>query len=180
MASANPNPAEPTANPTNSTANLHAVPVHVLPEQTTSVIALNTQNSTKLTGANYPAWRVQMNALLVGYDLIGFVDGTNTCPSPSHRDHKYWCRQDQLILHAIISTVDQHVVTMLGNVKTSKQAWDVLTKLFASKTRTRIMYLKERLSRSSKGLKSISEYLQGIKSIADELAIIHFFTNQIC
>lgn len=48
-----------------------------------------------------------MNALLVGYDLIGFVDGTNTCPSPSYCDYSYWRSQDQLILHAIISSVDQ-------------------------------------------------------------------------
>ena len=62
---------------------------------------------------------------------------------------------------------------MLGNVKTSKQAWDVLHKSFASKTRARILFLKERLSRSTKGSKNIAEYLQQIKSIADELAIIN-------
>lgn len=62
---------------------------------------------------------------------------------------------------------------MLGNVKTSKQAWDILTKMFTSKTRARIMHLKERLSRSTKGSKSISEYLHGIKALSDELAIIN-------
>ena len=113
-----------------------------------------------------------MNALIVGYDLLGFVDGSTTCPSPSHDDYNYWRRQDQLLLHAIISSVDQQVVCMLGNVMTSKQAWDTLTRLFASKTRHRIMYLKEKLSRSSKGSQTITAYLQGIKSVSDELAII--------
>lgn len=137
------------------------------------VTALYTQASIKLNGSNYPVWRVQLNALLVGYDLIGFVDGTNTCPSPTHPDYLYWRRQDQLILHAIISSVDQNVVTMLGNVKNAKQAWDVLSKMFASKTRARIMYLKEHLSRFTKGTKSMSEYLHGIKSLSDELAVIN-------
>jgi len=45
--------------------------------------------------------------------------------------------------------------------------------MFASKTRSRIMHLKERLSRTTKGSKSVSEYLQGIKSISDELAVIN-------
>ncbi|KAJ1379217.1 hypothetical protein SESBI_47095 [Sesbania bispinosa] len=77
-----------------------------VPENSKYVFALNTQNSIKLTGTNFRAWRVQLNALLIGYDLIGFVDGTNTCPSPSHQNYNYWRRQDQLILHAIISSVD--------------------------------------------------------------------------
>ncbi|GAU12602.1 hypothetical protein TSUD_132120 [Trifolium subterraneum] len=115
---------------------------------TTTVIVLNTQSAIKLTGANFPAWKVQFMALLVG-------------------------RQDQLILHAILSSVAAEVVTMLGNVKNSKDAWDVLNTMFASKTRSRIMHLKERLTRTTKGSKSVSEYLQGIKSISDELAVIN-------
>ncbi|PNX80561.1 hypothetical protein L195_g036565 [Trifolium pratense] len=137
-----------------------------------SVIALNTHSSLKLTNSNFPAWSVQFNALLVGYDLIGYVDGTNTSPATTDATYTRWKRQDQLILHAIISSVDASIITMLGNVKNSKQAWDTLTKMFASKTRSRIMHLKERLSRSTKGSKSIAEYLHGIKALSDELAII--------
>lgn len=138
-----------------------------------TVIALNTHASLKLNSSNFPAWHVQFNALLVGYDLIGYVDGTKLCPPTSHAQFNRWKRQDQLILHAIISSVDPSVITMLGNVKTSKQAWDILTKMFASKTRARIMHLKERLSRFTKGSKPMSEYLHGIKALFDELAIIN-------
>ena len=159
---ANPNP-NPNPNPT----------IDIIPPSNNSVLALNTQNSTKLNGNNYPAWRVQLNALLIGYDLIGFVDGTTTCLAETHQDYRHWRRQDQLILHAIISSVDQSVVSMLGNVKTSKQAWDTLNKLFASKIRHRILYLKDRLSRSFKGTQSMAQYLHGIKAVADELAVIH-------
>lgn len=77
-----------------------------------------------------------------------------------------------MILHAIICSVDPNVITMLGNVKTSKQAWDIINKMFASKTCARIIYLKERLSCYTKGNNSMSEYLQGIKSLSYELAII--------
>lgn len=77
-----------------------------------------------------------------------------------------------MILHAIISSVDPNVITMLRNVKTSKQAWDIVNKMFASKTHARIIYLKECLSRYTRGNKSMSEYLQGIKSLSDELVVI--------
>ena len=151
---------------TNTTAN------DVQPDNP-SIIALNAQNSNKLIGNNYPIWKVQMTTLLVGYDLIGFVDGTNTCPAPSHHDFSYWKCQDQLILYVIISFVEQYVISMLGNVRTSKQAWNVLNKAFASKTRARVMHLKESLSRSMKGSKSVTEFLTSIKTLGDELAIIN-------
>nr|KYP46588.1 hypothetical protein KK1_031818 [Cajanus cajan] len=138
-----------------------------------SVVVLNNHATVKLNGMNYPAWKVQLNALLVGYDLSGFVDGELTCPAPNHHDFIYWRRHDQLILHAIISSVDQNVITLLGNVKTSKQAWDILNKRYASKTHARIMHLKERLTRYTKGSRSMTKYLHGIKSLADELAIIN-------
>lgn len=99
-----------------------------------SVVVLNTHSSLKLNSSNFPAWHVQFNALLVGYDLIGYVDGTTPTPATTNTAYTRWKIQDQLILHAIMSSVDPSVITMLGNVKTSKQAWDILTKMFASKT----------------------------------------------
>jgi len=60
-----------------------------------------------------------MNTLFIGYDLKGFKDGTKSCPSQTDLDFNYWTRQDQLILHAIITSVDQSIITALGNVKTS-------------------------------------------------------------
>jgi hypothetical protein len=150
------------------------MPSHTIAiNETTSVTVLHTQNSIKLTGSNYPAWKVQFNALLIGYDLLKFVDGTTHCPAKTHGDYEYWTRQDQLILHAILSSMDQNVITLLGCAQTSKQAWDILNKTYASKTRTRIMQLKERLSRFSKGTQSITQYLQGIKALSDELAVIN-------
>jgi hypothetical protein len=140
---------------------------------TNTVVVLNTHHSLKLTSTNYPAWRVQMNALFIGYDLTGFIDGTVACPVKTDPNFSYWNRQDQLILHAIITSVDPSIITALGNVKTSQQAWDVLQKMFASKTRARIMHLKERLTRFNKGASPITEYLTNVKAIADELAIIN-------
>lgn len=140
---------------------------------TNTVVVLNTHHSLKLTSTNYPAWRVQMNALFIGYDLTGFIDGTTKCPVKTDPNFSYWTRQDQLILHAILTSVDPSIITALGNVKTSQQAWEILQKMFASKTRARIMHLKERLSRITKGVSPVSEYLNNIKAIADELAIIN-------
>lgn len=87
-----------------------------------------------------------MNAFFIGYDLTDFIDGTKVCPVKTDPDFNYWIRQDQLILHAIITSVDPSIITTLGNFQTSQQAWDVLQKMFASKTHARIMHLKERFT----------------------------------
>jgi hypothetical protein len=36
----------------------------------------------KLTNTNYLYWRMQMLPYLLGQEVFGFVDGSNTCPSP--------------------------------------------------------------------------------------------------
>ncbi|MCH99946.1 hypothetical protein A2U01_0020961, partial [Trifolium medium] len=133
----------------------------------------------KLNGENYLAWLIQFRALLTGYDLLGYVDGTKLCPSQTlpnaattNPAYTHWIRQDQLILHAIISSVAATVVTHLGTVTNAKQAWDILKTMYAGKSRIRIMALKQRISTFGKGTQSMAAYLQGIKAIAEELFII--------
>ncbi|MCI06736.1 hypothetical protein A2U01_0027796, partial [Trifolium medium] len=119
-------------------------------------------------------------ALLTGYDLLGYVDGTKPCPSKHLANNTtavnpaftHWVRQDQLILHGIVSSVAATVVTHLGTVKNSNQAWEILKTMYAGRSRVRIMALKQRISNFRKGNQSMATYLQGIKAISDELSII--------
>lgn len=144
------------------------------------VLNAGSQLSIKLDGDNYPAWRIQFMALLTDYDLLGYIDGTTPCPSKQlandttvvNPDFTNWVRQDQLILHGIVSSVAATVVTHLGTVKSSNQAWEILKTMYASRSRVRIIALKQRISNFKKGNQSIATYLQGIKAISDELSII--------
>ncbi|KAI5337260.1 hypothetical protein L3X38_016529 [Prunus dulcis] len=47
-----------------------------------SLITINAaaQLPVKLTPTNYPSWHAQFNALLIDYDLMGYVDASSTCP----------------------------------------------------------------------------------------------------
>ncbi|CAJ2654481.1 unnamed protein product [Trifolium pratense] len=144
------------------------------------ILNASTQLSIKLDGDNYPAWRIQFMALLTGFDLIGYVDGSKPCPSRVLANNvaavnpafTHWVRQDQLILHGIISSVAATVVTHLGTVKNSNQAWEILKTMYAGRSRVRTMALKQRISNFTKGNQSMATYLQGIKAISDELSII--------
>jgi len=123
------------------------------------VLNAGSQLCIKLDGENYPAWRIQFKALLTGYDLMGYVDGTKECPSKHLENNSttvnpaftHWVRQDQLILHGIVLFVAATVVTHLGTVKNSNQAWEILKTMYASRSRVRVMALKQRISNFVKG-----------------------------
>lgn len=55
--------------------------------ETTPVVVLNAQTSIKLTHSNYPVWKIQFNVVMVGYDLLGFVDRTKNYPAETHTDY---------------------------------------------------------------------------------------------
>jgi hypothetical protein len=44
-----------------------------------SVVSINNHASMKLSVTNYLVCKVQLKALLIAYDLVGYVDGTKTC-----------------------------------------------------------------------------------------------------
>ncbi|WKA00424.1 hypothetical protein VitviT2T_018778 [Vitis vinifera] len=123
------------------------------------IITINatTTINEKLTPSTFPQWRAQFEALLIGYDLIDFVTGV---------------RQDKLILHAILASTSITITHLLATYKTSHEAWTALNRLYTGKSRTCAMQLKEDLTLSTHGTRTVTEFLHKIKVIANELAII--------
>ena len=113
----------------------------------------------KLNFMNFPSWQIQLTLLLVGYDLQGYLTGNTLCPEQMIQfDNKqsvnptytFWQRQDKFLLHAIVASVTESIVRLIATAKTSQDAWEKLEKMFASKTRSRIMSLKKKLTISHK------------------------------
>ncbi|OMO81232.1 Reverse transcriptase, RNA-dependent DNA polymerase [Corchorus capsularis] len=132
----------------------------------------------KLTSKNFISWRAQFDALLQGFDLGGYVDGTTKAPAKeiqkdgrtvTNPDYTFWLRQDKLILHAIIASTSEAVLPYVASSSTFHDAWQKLLKLYANKTRSRIMDLKSSLQSTKRNGQSVTEYLQKMKSIVDEL-----------
>ncbi|XP_038973307.1 uncharacterized protein LOC103697397 isoform X2 [Phoenix dactylifera] len=146
------------------------------------LVAVNasSQLPLKLMPTNFPSWRAQFVSLLVGYDLMGYIDGTIKHPSivsfsqddASAVVQSHWLRQDKLILHAILSSVSESIIPLIAMCETSHEAWMTLTRLYANKSRSHVMQLKESLSLAQRGSSSVTEYLQLVKGLADELAAI--------
>ncbi|KAF5475932.1 hypothetical protein F2P56_007686 [Juglans regia] len=152
---------------------------HPISPTENALIALNisTQINEKLTPSTFPQWRAQFEALLISYNLLDYVNGISQCPSPvgtssTELNKTHWVRQDKLILSAILASTSTTITPLIATAKTSHEAWKKLNQMYASKSRTRAMQLKEELTLIQRGTRSIPDYLHSVKALADEIALI--------
>ncbi|XP_035544631.1 uncharacterized protein LOC118348013 [Juglans regia] len=75
-------------------------------------------------------------------------------------------------LQASFASTSSSITPLIATAKTSHEAWKKLNNLYASRSRTRAMQLKEELTLIQRGNRSITEYLHAVKALADEIAII--------
>ncbi|KAK2638883.1 hypothetical protein Ddye_026678 [Dipteronia dyeriana] len=153
-----------------------------------TIISINivVQAPLKLTATNYRSWKLQFQTLLIGFDLMGFVDGKSSCPpetittgdtTAQNPEHHIWVRQDQLLLNAILGSITPSIIPFIASAKTAHDAWVALANTYAKPSRGHIIHLKGVLTNITKGTQSITEYMQHAKSITDELAMIDTLEN---
>ncbi|OMO75963.1 Reverse transcriptase, RNA-dependent DNA polymerase [Corchorus capsularis] len=113
----------------------------------TTIIQINTtsQLPLKLTYTNFPSWKVQLDTLLFGLDLDGYLNGRTPYPKQFTAN-----------------------TTTISPTYLQWEAMEKLVTLLAGKTCSRIMSLKKKLVQ---GNKSIAEFLQDMRSTADTLAM---------
>ena len=151
--------------------------------QNTSLISINisAQALLKLTTTNYISWKLQFHTLFVGYDLLGYIDGSKPCP-PSiitqnnttvpNPAHNTWIRQDQLILNALVGSLSPTTIPFIARAKTSAEAWLILANTYAKPSRERMKQVKNQMKNLTKGSQTVTEFLQLVKCRADELPIL--------
>ena len=98
------------------------------PSQNLITINVAAHLPLKLISLNYFSWKAQFNALLFGLDLLGYLDGTLSCPFATvvqndktipNLDYISWGHQDQLILHAIFASLNEAVIPLVSSAITS-------------------------------------------------------------
>ncbi|RVW92402.1 Retrovirus-related Pol polyprotein from transposon RE1 [Vitis vinifera] len=150
-------------------------------EPTKPLTMITIHNSIKLTPTNYLSWKTQMEAILIGYDLQKFIDGSHPAPPTTittnnvvstNPAYQTWLRQDKLIFGALVGTLSSTLVPLITQSKTSYEAWQILANTYARPSRGHIKQLKDHLKNITKGSQSITDYMQSIKTRADELAAL--------
>ena len=153
-------------------------------DTTSSLISINntSQISIKPTSLNHTSWCFQFHVVLIGYDLMGFVDGSKPCPSPSittingnnlNLDYSLWIWQDQLILSVIAGSILPNLVSFIASTCTSREAWNILANNYTKPFQGWLTQLKKDLHFLTKGTQSIIDYMQSVKVITDELAMLN-------
>ncbi|XP_019260871.1 PREDICTED: uncharacterized protein LOC109238846 [Nicotiana attenuata] len=129
-------------------------------------ITSSLQASVKLTSSNYQTWYSQWRSILIGYGFTHFV---TIQPSTQQVRSDYRYRQDQLLRSSIIATLSTEVLPLVNTAETSYDVWTTLHTMYARPSRSRILSLKESLSRATKGSQSMSSYLQYVKQLVTTL-----------
>ncbi|KAE8677981.1 hypothetical protein F3Y22_tig00111463pilonHSYRG00127 [Hibiscus syriacus] len=110
------------------------------------LLTINLSNITKLSSTNYLTWSLQIQSLIEGYDLHHFIDDTQTQPPPT-------------VTFNGVTSPNLAYITWKHNT-------------YDKPSRGNIKQLKEQFKQCNKGSKLISEYMQAIKTRADELALL--------
>lgn len=132
-----------------TTANL--TPTIAASNPTLPPVQIHHLISVKLDNSNYLLWRTQFLPLLKGYELEGFVDGSNKCPAETltnntiNPEYIAWNKQDQILLGWLLSSLTESALAHVVGLQTSQAVWEALSKHFASKAQSRILYLKREL-----------------------------------
>lgn len=71
-----------------------------------------------------------------------------------------------------MGTLSPSLIPIVSQAATAKDLWNILAKTYAKPSRGHIKQLKDQLNNISKGNKTITEYMQAIKSCADHLAAL--------
>ncbi|KAD3067509.1 hypothetical protein E3N88_35389 [Mikania micrantha] len=153
-----------------------------IPITTPSLTIVHFPSSLKLLSNNYLGWKTQVEAILHGLDLFKFIDGSHPPPLPTtdetgrstpHSDFQAWFRQDRLLFGALVGSLSPPIVPLITNATSSLDAWKILSNTYASPSRGHIKQLQHRLKRSSKNpTQSVTEYMQSVKTLVDELSIL--------
>ncbi|KAJ0496349.1 putative RNA-directed DNA polymerase [Helianthus annuus] len=134
----------------------------------------------KLTPQNFPSWRKQVHSTLIGLELEHHIVGTQKPPSQTipegattkpNPEYLKWFRQDQMIISAILGSCSDQIQPIISSADTARQAWDLLNSSYASGSQSRIISLKSRLAKNPRSSRTITEFLNDMKSIFDELAL---------
>lgn len=98
-----------------------------------------------------------MVPVLKSNDLMGFVDGSETCPSQFllndqgnfttdlNPNYVFGHKNDQFVLGWIYATLSNTVAPSVFGIASARSAWITLEKKFVSKSRSCVSHLKRKL-----------------------------------
>jgi hypothetical protein len=140
----------------------------------------------RLDRENYLLWKAQVIPTLHSFELIGYIDGTCTAPAKTiagatadaepvpNPAYAEWFRRDQLVLSALLASLTPETIGQVLFLSSAVQVWTTLANMFASRSKARMVQLRTALGNTKKKEKTMSEYFNCMKTMADTMASIGY------
>ena len=101
----------------------------------------------KLDRSNYASSSYKMQQYLLGYGYWSYVDGANdAAPDVTQKDSSDWKQDARKVIYYFASSVTNQLLNHIRDVKTPKEAWENLKKIFTVSTTARKFQLKKELN----------------------------------
>lgn len=94
---------------------------------------------------------------------------SKTVPNPAYLE---WKKKDQILLSWLHTTMRPTVFARVIGYKTARSTWEALDRAYTSQTNARYYQIKHDLYNIRKGSYSITEYMDRIRRLTDELSLI--------
>ncbi|KAJ4749591.1 polyprotein [Rhynchospora pubera] len=122
----------------------------------------------------------QILPLLNAYNLFKYLSSPPPAPTRQNadgqiefnQDYLSWSRQDQLLLSWLRASLSEPIQAQMVSCSTSAALWTMLQQQFATNSRARLIDLKRQLQSAQKGGSSCTDFLQRVRTLADELSYI--------
>ncbi|XP_028548626.1 uncharacterized protein LOC110093684 [Dendrobium catenatum] len=134
----------------------------------------------QLSSDNYPVWRSQVMKLLTANGFASYLS-SSTSPPATHKTlqdgskelnprHQEWVLVDQNLAAALCSTVSPAILSYVIHLNSTSTIWQTLEKRLQSSNRSRVIQLKNELHNIQMKSQSMTQYMQQIKNIVDNIS----------
>lgn len=153
----------------------------------TSKMSYNTINTTcleLLSKNNYDTWRIQAEALLIKNDTWAYVSGEKPKPSisadtpSSQAAYNAWIAQDRKAKSDLILSISPSELKQIKTCETSKDVWNKLESIYASKGPARkATLLKSLMLNKMPEGGDVMDHLNGLFDAIDKLQSMNIEIN---
>ena len=136
----------------------------------------------KLSSTNYLLWKTLFESFLSSQSLLGFVTGAATRPQPTvsvrqeevtteqaNPEFTKWLRKDQLVMAWLFGSLTEEAVRSVYGLQSAQEVWLSHAKKYNRVSATRKLDLQRKLQGMAKDQKSMTEYLNDVKGVCDQL-----------
>lgn len=136
----------------------------------------------KLSSTNYLLWKTQFESFLSSQSLLGYVNGSSPRPLPTvsvrrgedvveeaNPEFVKWVKRDQLVMAWLFGSLTEDALRSVYGLQSAHEVWFSLGKKYNRVSSTRKLDLQRKLQGVKKDNKSMTEYLNEVKSVCDQL-----------